>query len=210
MLADVLSIELSETLAAVDRWLHDYVRRPHPLLGRSGPVCPFVAPAQRAESLEARVRLIGPTPSASLIVEMLRCALEEFDLLPWRGSNPSLRALLLVVPDLPDDRLHLLDVAHREVKPEAVRRGMMIGQFHSGCQEPAARNAAFPVSRSPVPLVAFRKMALHDVLFLRERRDWFLEYLRRFGPRYRAGKESIEPLFVQMFEQSRAKYGLDA
>jgi heptaprenyl diphosphate synthase len=208
MLADVQRIELTETLAAVDRWLQDYVRQPHPQLGRSGPVCPFVAPSQRADALEARVRLIGPNPGVCLIVEMLRCALEEFELIGWRGSNPALRALIVVIPDLPDDRLCLLDAAQQVVKPEAVRRGLMIGQFHALCQEPAARNAEFPVNRSPVPLVALRPMAMHDILFLRDRRDWFTEYLRRFGDRFGAEKIGIDPLFTRLFEQACAEHGL--
>lgn len=207
-MADVQSLELAETLATVDRWLRDYVTQPHPALGRNGPVCPFVAPALRADSIEARVRLIGPSPNVPLIVEIIRCALDEFDVIPWRGNNPSLRSLLVLIPDMPADRLHFLDLAHATVKPEAVRRGMMLGQFHAECQERAARNPNFPVSRSPVPLVAFRPMALHDVLFLRNEREWFEEYRRRFGDRYGPRRTGVEPLFVKLFEQACAEYGL--
>nr|WP_258534356.1 hypothetical protein [Streptomyces sp. PT12] len=38
-----------------------------------------------------------------------------------------------------------------ELKPELVALGVMVGQFHEHCAEPAARNPAFPVSRSPIP-----------------------------------------------------------
>jgi heptaprenyl diphosphate synthase len=208
MLADVQRIELTETLAAVDRWLQDYVRQPHPMLGRSGPICPFVAPSQRADALEARIRLIGPNPSVCLIAETIRCALEEFELIPWRGSNPTLRALIVVFPDLSDDRLCLLDAAHEAVKMDAVRRGLMIGQFHPRCQERAARNTSFTVSRSPVPLVVLRSMAVHDILFLRDQREWFTEYFRRFGSRYGSERIGVDPLFVTLFEQACAEYGL--
>jgi hypothetical protein len=209
MLTNLRFGELQETLSAVERWLAEYICQPHELLGRDGPVCPFVAPAQRARSLEARVRLLGPAPSRALIAELIRCALEEFHQIRWRGSNPTLRGLLVVLPDLPEDRLTLLDDAHREVKPDAVHRGMMIGQFHARCPEPAARNLNFPISRCPVPLVAFRSMALHDVLFLWQRKEWFEEYLRRFGGRYQMGKDAIDPRFVELFEKARADYGLD-
>jgi hypothetical protein len=200
-------IELEKTVELVEQWMHDYVRKPNMEIGRRGPVCPFVEPSQRADLCEIRVRLLGPTPSAMLVEEMLRCALDEFDQLPWRGSNRTLRALLVVLPDIPLDRLHLLDEAHVRVKPECVRRGLMIGQFHSQCDERAARNPAFRVSLSPVPIVAIRSMAVHDVLFLRGHLEWFEEYVKRFGARYRNARGPDE-LFVELYEKACAEYGI--
>jgi heptaprenyl diphosphate synthase len=40
------------------------------------------------------------------------------------------------------------------------------------------------VSRSPIPLMAIRHMALHDILFLGENAEWFQEYNVRFGHRF--------------------------
>jgi heptaprenyl diphosphate synthase len=207
MLTDVLSVDLAEALAAVDGWLSDYIRRPHSELGRPGPVCPFVEPAQRAGALEIRVRLVGPTPSQTLIDEIVRCALDEFSEVDWKAGNPNLRSLLLVLPDLPPEHLHLLDAAHGALKPESVRRGLMIAQFHERCEERAARNPAFGVSQAPVPMMAVRSMAIHDVLFLAERRDWFEEYAQRFGSRYRGSGHGIDPLLTEVYERARAVHG---
>jgi hypothetical protein len=195
------------TVAAVRNWLTDYICRPHESIGRGGAVCPFVSPSLRAGSLEILLRPVGPAPSPSTVTELLRRSLDEFDRIEWRGSNPALRCLLVVLPDLSDARCHLLDQAHQEVKPIAVRRGMMLGQFHPSCAEPAARNPDFPVSRAPVPLVAIRAMALHDILFLRDRADWFQEYRRHFGSHYTPGRKAIEPLFVDLYQQAVAEYG---
>lgn len=201
MLKTTPPAEVDTSLDLTDDWLRDYICRPHPRVGRSGPVCPFVGPARRAGSLELRVRLLGPTPTKALMTETLRCALDEFGAIGWRtGSNPMLHSLVVVMPDLPEDRYGLLDEAHAVVKNEAVARGMMIGQFHPRCEEPAARNREFPVSRSPVPLVAIRRMALHDVLFLHERADWFDCYAKRFGHKLRGSRASVDPLFVELFE----------
>lgn len=208
MLTDLLPVEIESTLAAVNRWLREYVTRPHAELGRTGPVCPFVEPSQRADSLEVRVRLVGPTPNTPLMVETLRCGLDEFGEVRWRGSNPTLWSLVLAFPDLPADRFELLDEAHAQVKTEAVQRGLMIGQFHERCDERAARNPSFKVSRSPVPVLAIRQMAVHDVLFLRDRRDWFEQYVSRFGTRYRADGRGLDPQFVEMFAKARADYGI--
>ncbi|MBL1082662.1 hypothetical protein JK359_11840 [Streptomyces actinomycinicus] len=207
MLTDVLSVDLTKALAAVDGWLSDYIRKPHPRLGRPGPVCPFVEPAQRADALEIRVRLVGPTPSQALIDEVIRCALDEFSEVDWKAGNPNLRSLLLVLPDLPPEHLHLLDAAHAALKPETVRRGLMIAQFHERCTEKAARNPHFEVSYAPVPMMAVRSMAIHDVLFLADRREWFEQYAQRFGSRYRDSGHGIDPLLTEVYERARAAHG---
>lgn len=206
MLTDVLSVDVAKALAAVDEWLSEYIRRPHGELGRTGPVCPFVEPAQRAGALEIRVRLVGPTPSQTLLDEIVRCGLDEFSEVDWKSGNPNLRSLLLVLPDLPAEQLHLLDAAHTALKPESVRRGLMIAQFHEKCEEKAARNPAFEVSHAPVPMMAVRSMAIHDVLFLADRREWFEEYASRFGARYRTDSHGIDPLLTEVYERARATY----
>ncbi len=136
----------------------------------------------------------GPTPSQTLIDEIVRCGLDEFSEVDWRAGNPNLRSLLLVLPDLPAEHLHLLDAAHAALKPESVRRGLMIAQFHEKCREKAARNPRFEVSYAPVPMMAVRSMAIHDVLFLADRREWFEEYASRFGARYRASGHGHRPV----------------
>lgn len=209
MLAEAIPVDIGHTLTIVDQWLREYVCEPDPRVGRRGAVCPFVEPSMRADALAVRVRLLGPTPSAALVTESVHCALDEFEELEWRRSNPTLRSLVVVIADLPDDRLALLDEAHQQVKSESVRRGLMIGQFHARCEEPAARNPSFMVSQSPVPMLAVRAMALHDVFFLRARRDWFQEYMGRFAARYRGQRSGIDPMFAELFDKARSMYGLD-
>ncbi len=60
----------------------------------------------------------------------------------------------------------------------------MIGQFHPECAAPAARNGGFPVNRAPIPLLVFRRMAVHDILFLAEDPQWFHSYRTRFAGYY--------------------------
>ncbi|MGO4422546.1 DUF6875 domain-containing protein, partial [Streptomyces sp. MCAF7] len=198
------------TKALIHDWLNGYIAQPNGRLGRGGAVCPFVAPSLRAGSLEIRVRTVGSAPVAGTVIDMVRHALDEFELIEWEGSNPALRSLLVAMPDLAPTECHLLDEAHRAVKSAAVRRGMMIGQFHPLCEEPAARNPGLPVNRSPVPLVAIRPMALHDVLFLKDRKEWFEEYHRRFGSHYKPSRDAIEPLFVELFQRACAEHGVGA
>jgi hypothetical protein len=191
-------------------WLTDYVARPHDLVGRGGAICPFVLPSLRAGSLELRMRPVGSAPTTTTVATIMRQALDEFDSVEWGGSNLALRSLLVVMPDLLPAGYQLLDDAYVEVKPVAVRRGMMIGQFHPLCREPAARNPEFPISRSPVPLVAIRPMALHDILFLTEEKDWFDEYRLRFGDHFQPRRDALDPLFVELFQNACARYGIPA
>jgi uncharacterized protein DUF6875 len=208
MPTEVLSVDLRATLSVVDDWISTYVTKPHPEIGRTGPVCPFVEPSRRAGSLETSVRLVGSAPSLGLLTEIVRCSLAEFETMSWRTKNPNLRALLVVLADLPSDCLDLLDQAHAAVKSESVARGLMIGQFHSDCAETAARNPGFEVSRAPVPLVAVRLMAMHDVLFLRGKREWFEEYRRRFGEKFRKPAKRIDPLLDELYHKGCAEHSI--
>lgn len=206
---------MTRTLRPVDaeqretalRWLTDYLAQPHPSVGRDGAVCPFVEPALQAGSVEIRVRDVPADPTAADLVEAIDQAVAEFRALDFTGRNPTLHALVVVLPGIPDDRLERLDEAQAERKTELARDGLMLGQFHPRCPEPAARNHDFLVGRSPVPMIALRNMAFHDVLFLSERADWFEAYARRFAARYRVGL-TADPMFVSQFYRAARQHGL--
>ena len=206
---------MTRTLRPVDaehrqtalRWLTGYLAQPHPAVGRDGAVCPFVEPALQAGSVEIRVRDVPAEPTAADLVEAIDQAVAEFRALDFTGRNPTLHALVVVLPGIPDGALARLDEAQAERKTDLARDGLMLGQFHPRCPEPAARNADFLVGRSPVPMIALRRMAFHDVLFLHERADWFEAYARRFGSRYRVGL-TADPMFVTLFYQAARRHGL--
>ncbi|MFI5983613.1 DUF6875 domain-containing protein [Streptomyces sp. NPDC051555] len=189
--------------AVVQEWLRDYVSRPHEELGRDGDVCPFVEPAARAGTLmmHTRTGLTGADGGElrALVREMAR----TFRTTHWPRSNPTMYAYVLILPDLPQHRWTELDRTQALVKAELAEGGLMLGQFHPECPEPAARNPRFPVSRSPVPLLAMRNMALHDVLFLHNDNRLFAEYQHRFGSRYERGAVA-DPLLRSSYEAGSA------
>jgi hypothetical protein len=195
-----------EIRSLVVEWMRSYVAQPHPEIGRTGAVCPFVEPALRDDAVEIVIEPIGSEPTRETLAELLRRNARDFNAVAWRNSNPMLRSLAVVLPDLPGEHLGLLDEAHALVKPDVVRQGLMIGQFHPKCPEPAVRNTAFMVSRAPMPLVVIRNMALHDILFLHHRQDWFAEYAGRFGHRYRAGR-GVDPTFARAFQRATETFG---
>ncbi|MBF6061285.1 amino acid adenylation domain-containing protein [Nocardia terpenica] len=176
--------------ALVSDWLDTYICAPHERLGRSGPVCPFVRPALTAGQLSLVYRggIDGSDPDA--VIDILRRELRRFRRIHsgTPKSGVALDSLLVVFPDMPPEHCLMLDMIYPGLKEFAVTRGLMVGQFHPHCNEPAVRNPIFPVSRAPVPMLAARLMAPHDILFLHEDDRWFGLYRERFGAHFAAGK----------------------
>lgn len=201
---------IDETLTVADSWLDDYISARHPDIGRIGPICPFTAPSRKNRTMEIRIRYVGHSPTPELIEEIARSSLREYGLISWQGRNPMLRALVVVMPDLHSEDTKLLDEAQEQVKDEFVAQGLMVGQFHENCQVPAARNPDFEVSRAPVPVLAIRAIALHDIFFLQEHRHWFEKYREKFGKYYTPeSMENDDRVRVEEYVQAARKYGYE-
>ncbi len=171
-------------------WLKNYVSVPHPQLGRTGSVCPFVPPALRDGKMEM---VFHPEVDGNDPESLRRIVSQEMDHFAKHTPRPSglkasLASRLVVLPRIEDGQLHTVDDVYPRLKDEAVGRDLMIGQFHPQCDEPAIRNPLFPVSRSPIPLYAVRHMAPHDVLFLHSKSAWFEKYRAIFGGAYERGQ----------------------
>lgn len=197
------------TEAEVHRWLEEYVCRPHPQLGRDGAVCPFVDPAIRAGTLQLHTQIGLANAGRAELFGVAREMARTFRSLRWARTNPTMHGLMLALPDLPESRWHHLDVVQAELKAELALEGLMMGQFHPNCPEPAARNPEFPVSRSPVPLLAMRNMALHDVLFLHHDPAMFAQYRLRFGERYERGV-GVDQVYLDAYRAGVAGYARSA
>jgi hypothetical protein len=189
--------------AAVQRWISDFVLRPHPELGRSGAVCPFVEPAIVKGTLLMRERPLASPVTLDQVIAALRCGVREFRQTAWTG-NRILHTMLVIFPLLAEHDAALLDDAHAELKDELVRQDIMMAPFHPQCAEPAARNPNLLTFRAPVPMVAVRRLAFHDILFLFEKKEWFFHYASKYGCRYR-DPAALDPEYVR-----RYRAGLDA
>jgi hypothetical protein len=201
----------AEALARLGRWFTEHLARPHPRLGRPGQVCPFLESASRAGTLLVHTRTLpdaatGPEALGAvldgLVVEMER----TFRTTSWAHPNRNLRTLVVALPRLAREHWGGLDLVQARSKPRLAEAGLMLGQFHPDCWEPAARNPDFLVSRSPVPILALRSMAFHDILFLDSDRRLFHAYSRRFGRHYRQTRPGIDPVFRRRFESARRRF----
>jgi hypothetical protein len=171
------------------RWLEDFVTRPHPDLGRLGPVCPRLAPALRADTVWL-VSVAVPGFSAGDAVTAGRALMTVFEDVA-AGSRRASTALLGFFPGLRDEKAaDFIDGGHRRLRAEFVEQGLMLGEFHAGSSVGGVHNRAFPVMRCPAPMYAVRAMTPHDVLFAdqpgtppADRMDFLLAYQRHVGSR---------------------------
>jgi heptaprenyl diphosphate synthase len=201
-LKTLLSVADVGHAAAVLDWLKGYISSPHPEIGRSGPVCPFVPLSLRSDQVRIVLHdeLDGTDPGA--IRALILAYVAEFNATaPASATARRQRSIVLALPAITAAREHVLAEIHEDVKSDVVREGAMLGQFYESCQETAARNPAFLVSTGPVPCFVIRHMAPHDVLFLHDRPDWFAQYHDRFAADFRAGRIH-DPLLVRLFQQA--------
>ncbi|MFF5209074.1 DUF6875 domain-containing protein [Streptosporangium sp. NPDC000396] len=184
-------------------WLHTYISEPHTELGRGGPICPFVPASLKTDALAFVVHseIDGESPEA--LSDLLLTHMKDFAAAaPNSAHELRRRSLMIIVPNVKEERLHVLDSVQREVKNEMVRNGMMLGQFHLRCPDTAVRNPGFQVSIAPLPCFAIRHMAPHDILFLHDDRDWFAEYRRRFENEYLQGKVK-DPMMLDLYNRAQ-------
>ncbi|NEA53193.1 hypothetical protein G3I60_03150 [Streptomyces sp. SID13666] len=200
-------VDIESALESVDLWLTDYIATNHPEIGRMGPICPFVAPSRKNRTMEIRIRLVGHSSTPDLVEEIVRSSLHEYLLTSWQGRNPMLRAMVVVLPDLHSEDTELLDKAQERVKDDYVAQGLMVGQFHENCDVRAARNPRFAVSKAPVPVLAIRSIALHDIFFLSERAQWFEKYREKFGKFFGPQTAPMDAILVERYRQSERDYG---
>jgi len=182
------------------QWFESYLCRPHEGVGRPGAVCPFLIPALRADCV--RTQVFHDCVERDGLLRALDTMADTLRGERWPSANRTLHAVVGLLPDLAPGDHGLLDRVQDALKTSLAEQGMMLGQFHPGCDEGAARNPAFPVSRSPLPMLALRHMALHDILFLHDDPRRFDAYDRRFGANYRSGR-TVDPLFALLYREAR-------
>jgi hypothetical protein len=195
----------AEAEAVFERWIEEYACRPHPQIGREGPVCPFLPKVLEAGGLRVEVdeSLDGSDPAA--MEARMRAAVPAFEAMPLA---PWEKALVVLFPKLVGSDVAVVDRVQAALKPECVRRGLMIGQFHPLSTEPGARNPAFPANRAPIAAIALRHMSYHDIVFLGHDPEMFREYRSRYAEKISGGGD-IDPFLVDRYERAAARFGAD-
>ncbi|MCO1581029.1 hypothetical protein M8C13_35280 [Crossiella sp. SN42] len=161
-------------LELVLRWAKDFLIPGHPDLGRSGPVCPYTRPALRRDLFHLGIGSGDLRQALTALRTEYTATLSTMD-----PEGADLLTYLLVLPAADPGQV---DAVQRELKPEFVAEGLMLGQFHPHCAEPGLWNQDFRPLRSPVPLLAIRRLLPVDLPFLLADNGQLDAYLARFAP----------------------------
>jgi hypothetical protein len=164
-------------------WARGYLSRPHPDLGRPGPVCPFVPQSLQSSGFWVTAHHGARPLPAELVRTVLRYRDWFVRLEPSHGRRAQLKTILVLFPDIATaDAPRLVDRTQELLKTEFVRAGLMVGEFHPGPPSaPGLRNKDFRPLRSPVPLLAIRHMVPSDLPFLTGNPEHLAAYLARFS-----------------------------
>jgi hypothetical protein len=170
-------------------WVRNYlmaenchIKRP----GNNQEVCPFVRASVESDSLYLAFH---PEVNGQRDWPIEKVMCDYIDVFhetpPFSPAERKKKALVVVFPEIPLCRTYMLDIVHAKIKSKFVDCGLMVGQFHPNCDERGIYNRGFRVSVSPYPLMAIRHMALHDIIFLKDREDWFKAYNIRYGEQFK-------------------------
>jgi hypothetical protein len=168
-------------------WAENFLTKPNKKLGRAGPVCPFAGP-----SLERKTFWLTAHPAAlpeqSELEEIVMGYRQWFLDIPSPSTEDAqYKTILILLPNIPSDHFaSIIDKTQKALKPAFLREKLMIGQFHSLCEEPGVQNPAFRPLHSPVPMLVIRYMTSGDIVFMKNEDgqynpDFLNTYLNTFG-----------------------------
>lgn len=168
---------------AVFEWARTRLSRPHPELGRPGPMCPYVPSALRSQLLWVAVQPGVPDDPTTVAARIDRYRRWFLELDPQTGPEAEMKSLLVLFPGLPEaDMPKMIDGTQAILKPRFVADGLMIGQFHPlPPDQPGLWNPDFRPLHSPVPLLAMRAMVPSDLPFLADDPRFLAAYEQRFA-----------------------------
>jgi len=171
-----------DPLRRIVAWAEEYLCRPHPELGREGPVCTFVQVAMKKGLFFLTVCRDRELDRPAIERTLVRYRDRFLAIAPQEGPDVAFKTILILFPDLrQEDVPALIEGTQESLKPFYVEKGLMIGEFHAGPPKKAGLwNPDFRPLRSPVPMLVIRNMVPTDFAFLREDRELVATYLSRF------------------------------
>ena len=170
-------------LRTVAGWIKSFAARPHPDLGRPGPVCPFVPEAIERKTLwlaSERVSGLGVAEAIQLLEGYEKQLLHAR---PRDGEAASYKSIVVVLTDLTADRAKgfFEDVLERLAVRSYVEDGLVLGGFHENNEGTAVYNRHFRPFMSPVPFLLMRHTVVSDWKFFLDNEDWLNRWAHRHG-----------------------------
>jgi hypothetical protein len=206
-LPDALSPEHVALANEVLHWAKEYIAAPHPELGRKGPICPFVQKTMQVNRLYVSIHdEIDGAARRDVDDVVLAHADRLKERFPYDAPDGAFTSVVIVFPGIPEERGHVLDDVHDELKTHLMRRDLMAAAFHPRSTKPGQYNPAFRVFRAPFACMVLRHMDVRDILFLGNNRAAFEHYRAVFGPRFAQGQVSNEFGYVDLFNEASRRF----
>ncbi|MFL5383908.1 MAG: DUF6875 domain-containing protein [Longimicrobiaceae bacterium] len=192
-----------DTIRRIVDWARAYLTKPHPELGRTGPVCPFVRPALARGTIFYTV-----CPGADLDVDQVESVARRYrdwflELEPVSGRDAQYKSINMIFPDVPRSAMgRVIEGAQERLKLLYAREGIMIGEFHPGPPDKGGLwNEHFRPLRSPLPLLGIRHMVPTDFAFLKDGRETMEIYLAAFG-------DTVPAALAEQVHAAAVRFGL--
>ena len=161
-------------------YVREFLAKPHPSVGRGGPVCPFVPTSLKKNSIYMSVirtstlvdgEALGQNKEEivrKILVKLLQDFVPVFlGLEPSKGRLRQFKAVILVFPDVKSSQAHeIIDAVQVQAKPFFVEKGLMVGEFHETNNASGLRNDNFFPLRTRHPCLAIRHMVPGDFVFM--------------------------------------------
>lgn len=175
-------------LVASVAWVRSFLARPHPDVGRAGPVCPFTPVALELDTIWL-IEIPDTSPDPERIQDIIdQCRQQFLETEPREYPMAINKVFMAVFTGLDETAAPLIDAMQARLKPSFVDVGLMLGEFHASNDTPGLRNPDFRPLRSPIPMLVMRHMVESDLPFLRRELDaprvrvaYLRSYLRRLG-----------------------------
>lgn len=176
-----VSSSQAKALHQIKDWVYHYLMRPHEIMGRTGPVCPYVPKAVQEDSILLTI-VSANQFEKSIFYEIILNYFEWFiQLAPTFGHKHIYRSIIMLIDVHYKDERHLVEQAVIDLKSHFIKKKSMLGEFHSGPPEKGGiRNPNFKPLWSPVPLLAIREMVETDIEFLKEKPAYLAQYQQFF------------------------------
>ena len=163
------------------RWIHHFIMRSHPRLGRAGVVCPYVKLSLDADIFYLSVAQMKNSDRYDDIFSIMHTHADIFaEMEPRSGPLENLRVLMVLVPNGRDSVLSHPDQCKR-LKTEMMQRGVTVGQFFPTWNPVKYLKSKFFPNQPPLCMYTMRTFIPSDWMFINGEPEWREVYLEKFG-----------------------------
>ena len=151
-------------LTEIADWSESFLCRPHPDLGRKGPVCAFAKKAWEKDLFWLTVCAAEQPTCDEVCTLVLRYQQWYREVAPHEDEEDAqYKTLLILFPYLRDAiALPLLTTVHKLLEHDFTAKNLLLGHFYPNNEQPGLWSTTFRPMAAPVPLLAMRHIVQMD------------------------------------------------